>query len=192
MSKFTRAIKRSMWGYSATEYSKKTGKLDWKYIRFDLWCSFLDTFWYSWADPIRGFFRSVRRVIDYIPVVWNSYDWDHSYLLKLMQYKLKRMRKHHEKHHRHVGVEKTIKQLLVCEQLLDRLAKDQYTDHDYSDHLEKWYPNKDFFERLNCRKDNPKESKEFRRIMDHGEYMYQQDVDLFCKTFKKYHRHWWD
>lgn len=191
MSRFFRQLKRSLMSLQATEYAKLTGKRDWKYVRTELYCSFLDTFIYSWLDPIRRFGEFLERCFAYLPLLWVDRDWDHAFLLNMMSFKIKRMKELHIRCKRHVGVEKTIKQLLTCEQLLDRMSKDEYTDKSYHDHNQKWFGGKCILDRLNDPKD-PKESKEFRRIMDHGEYMYQQDVDMFCKIFKKYHRRWWD
>lgn len=190
MSRLFRKLKRALMSVSATQYAKSTGKRDWKYFRYEVYSAVLDTVVYSWLDPMINFTDFLKRCWDYIPLLWSDRDWDHAFLLNMMQFKIKRMKELHIRCKRHVGVEKTIKQLLICEQLLDRLAKDEYTDKTYQEHNEKWYPGMDIWDRLNER--NPKESKEFRKIMDHGEYMYQQDVDLFCKIFKKYHRKWWD
>jgi hypothetical protein len=192
MSKFFRQLSRSLRQAANTEWSKQTGKRDWKYELSELKDAAYDTFFYSWYGTLRSFFKSLKRTIEYIPVVWNNYDWDHVYLLKIMQYKIQRMRKHHEKVRLFVGVERTIDQLKLCEVLLDRLIKDDYTDELYKQHCDKWYPNQDIFERLKNHLDEPVERREFKQIMDHEEYMRKQDMEYLCKVMTKHYRSWWD
>lgn len=191
MGRIYNNLKLSLLSLKATEYAKKTGKLDWKYFGYNLYFKGLDIFIYSWLTPIKRFNSFLKRCWDYLPILWADRDWDYVYLLVLMQFKIKRMKELHMRYKRHVGVEKTIKQLLICEQLLDRMSKDNYIDQAHEEHNKKWHPNTDFFERLN--KHDPKENKEFKKnIIDYGEYMYKQDLELFCKIFKKHVRSWWD
>ena len=39
-------------------------------------------------------FRKIKRIIDYIPVLWDNEDWDVSNLLNLIDYKVSRMAKY--------------------------------------------------------------------------------------------------
>lgn len=38
-------------------------------------------------------FRKIKRIIDYIPILWNNEDWDYEHLLELIEFKLKRIKK---------------------------------------------------------------------------------------------------
>ena len=39
-------------------------------------------------------FRKIKRIIDYIPILWNNEDWDYEHLLELIEFKLKRIKKY--------------------------------------------------------------------------------------------------
>lgn len=39
---------------------------------------------------VRRFFKKVKRVIDFIPMIWKGYDFDYRYSIDLFQYQLKR------------------------------------------------------------------------------------------------------
>lgn len=40
--------------------------------------------------PIRNIFRKTKRVIDFIPILWNGFDFDYRYALELFSHQLKR------------------------------------------------------------------------------------------------------
>ena len=181
-SKFYRVIKRSVKSLMATEY-----------VRLELWCAFLDTFVYSWLTPIVVFFESCRRTFKWFPIIWKDRDWDYNHLFQIMQAKLRFMRERLTEHGNEVwkSRQRKIRQLKTCEALLDRMTKHEYNDKLMAQHREKWYKGMNFFERLN-QPQNEEETKEFLKLMDYEEYMYQQDLELFCEMFKKYHKGWWD
>jgi len=39
---------------------------------------------------VKRFFRRVKRVMDFLPMIWKGYDFDYSYAIELFQYQLKR------------------------------------------------------------------------------------------------------
>lgn len=39
---------------------------------------------------IKRFFRRVKRVIDFLPMIWKGFDFDYRYAIELFQYQLKR------------------------------------------------------------------------------------------------------
>lgn len=41
---------------------------------------------------IKRFFNKIIRLLQYAPIIWNNEDWDFSYMLDLIEFKLKRMR----------------------------------------------------------------------------------------------------
>ena len=36
-------------------------------------------------------YRQIKRLIDYIPIIWKGFDWDYSYAVQLFKHQLKRM-----------------------------------------------------------------------------------------------------
>ncbi len=61
----------------------------WEDFGFFIKHSFIGETWYF----INSFPRNVKIVIDFIPLLWNSFDWDQGYLEELIVFKLKRMEK---------------------------------------------------------------------------------------------------
>ena len=62
--------------------------------------TFLETyvyfFWRKLDDIyifISNFPRCIKILIDYLPIIWGNYDWDHNYFIELIIFKLKRMEK---------------------------------------------------------------------------------------------------
>jgi hypothetical protein len=39
---------------------------------------------------IKLFFKRLKRVIDFLPIIWKGYDWDYRYAVDLFQYQLSR------------------------------------------------------------------------------------------------------
>jgi len=39
---------------------------------------------------VKRFFRRVKRVMDFLPMIWKGYDYDYRYAIELFQYQLKR------------------------------------------------------------------------------------------------------
>lgn len=46
-----------------------------------------------WNKLIGNRIKKLIKIIQWLPILWNDYDWDYSYLLTLIDYKLKRMQK---------------------------------------------------------------------------------------------------
>ena len=47
--------------------------------------------WNKIVYQIKQFFRNIRRVIKWFPVIWKDRDWDYGYLLKILEFKLQQM-----------------------------------------------------------------------------------------------------
>jgi hypothetical protein len=212
MSKFFRTLKRSILSLKATEYSKKTGKRDWTYVRYELWCSFLDTFYYSWKTPIDIFFEFLERVWKWLPVLWRDRNWDHAFILEVLEHKIKLTRECIGKYDRHTTAKRDCQNMRIAEILIRRIREDNYGDSFMEEHDAKWG-------KLEFRRDAPKdnvlfdnkfsksglvranissqeawekEGKEHKRIIDHCLYQKNQDYDYLFKHLKKHLEKWWD
>lgn len=74
------------------------------------------------------FFRNVKRLFQWFPILWEDYDWDYVFLLDIMIFKLDKMAKHHEKNGMVVGSPFYAKQIAECARLLKRVKEDNYRD----------------------------------------------------------------
>lgn len=85
----------------------------------------------EWFYNITGrhlirFLNRVKRLLEFVPVIWNSYDWDHSYATKLFAYQLQRMVNHLEKHKSHVEWQNDVSRIKTALELLERVETDYY------------------------------------------------------------------
>ena len=145
--------------------------------------------------PKRVFQESIESVIFWIPVIWKDRDWDYDFLLKLMEVKIRKMKKFFEEDGVAIHSKKELKEMGIASGLLKRLREEDYTRYLHNKHDEKWGRlelKNNRIERNNVPEEKREiERKEFKDIMDHEDYMVKQDLDYFCKMFKKVRR-WWD
>lgn len=100
---------------------------------------FVDNFYW----PVKQFFRKVIKIIQYVPTLWNDYDWDYSYIYKLLKYKLERS---HDAIDDGFELPKSrnerLKPLKRCIILLENLIRDNYCERElnnyYSKNKPKW------------------------------------------------------
>jgi len=69
---------------------------------------------------VKDFFRRVKRILEYIPVLWDNWDCDYDYILDLLQYKLKRTEKCLRERDRYFGVEEDC---VKIQQVIDSIEK---------------------------------------------------------------------
>lgn len=110
-------------------------------------------------DKIKEWFiikyESIQQLFRWIPIIWKDRDWDSHYLYIIMKFKITKMRALIERCNVHVGHADEIRQMKICEQLLDRMIKDNYMLIDYADKNKCTCPDPDYaFEpsqrRKNC------------------------------------------
>ena len=199
MSKLGRQLIRSIKQASNTIYRQNTGKRDWKYEWFELQCAFLDTVVYSWLTPIEVFYENCVRIIRWIPILWKDRNWSDQRILTILRHKIRFTREVVSKYGHYVNSDKYAQQMLVAETLLERLENpEQYTKLDWEEHRLKW-PHDSWD---NCIENedgsftlpslSEEESKNVKRMMKKAEYMWNQDMEYFCKIFKKHIRKWND
>lgn len=153
---------------------------------------------------IRQFFRNIKRVFYWIPLLWEDRWFDSSWLLLIMEKKLRYDADHYMKYHVAVGGERRAKQMLTCAILCKRLASDDYkTPWDAGARESSWrmwnymvgnvkkvgsliiHTSEGYVE-------DPKLSREFRWATEREDEMKQQDRDLLFKIMKKHLFYWWD
>lgn len=82
----------------------------------------------TWRIHIKRNIRRIGKLFQYLPVIWQNEEWDHYYLYRLIEYKIKRMRKYHQQKQGHVDWELTVAELLRCEELLHNLIEENHED----------------------------------------------------------------
>ena len=88
------------------------------------------------------------NIIQWLPIVWNDRDWDHYYLMKLLEFKLFKKAKLFKKYGNHLDSNKQAKQLKKCAEIFKRLYEDEYTSESFIEHDKKWGNLKMSFEKI--------------------------------------------
>ena len=82
---------------------------------------------------IKEFFRSVKHLIKWFPVIWKDRDWDHYYLLTIMQFKMNGVEEYISKANRHEDVPKISRNLKLCSSLIEKIKTGHY-EVEYQDY----------------------------------------------------------
>ena len=72
--------------------------------------------------------KKIKKIISYIPLLWNDEDWDFYFLFKLMQFKIDRMEKTIRTNNLFVGVEDVCQEMKDCSEHIDKFLN--YDDED--------------------------------------------------------------
>jgi hypothetical protein len=110
-----------------------------------------------------------RNLIRWLPVIWNDFDWDYAFLLRIMEFKFRNMADCLENGFT-TNRFKTSKRLRIAAHLCHRLRKSSY----YHENAKKRY----------------KSFKNHRAIF--AEEIAQQDADMLGLLISKHLRTWWD
>lgn len=149
---------------------------------------------YWLPDKIKRFCRNIRRLRRYLPVIWNNYEFDWTYLTEVMHTKLKLMEEFYESDRPwSMDAKKCLKRIKICRILCERLHT-----FGYNDMLDLKYHQKEFdkfIKALNA--GEPTITCHTigwvdKRWHKYEQHMKQQDLDLLCKLMKKYLFTWWD
>ena len=112
----------------------------------------------------RSLYLSFKRILYWVPVIWCDRDWDHYFLFKLLNHKLRSMESYYKTKSTHSNTHKIIHSIKVSRILTDKLIKEDYFKD--IEHIEKNYK--------------------------HEEYMIKQDLKLLCTLIERYSHYWWD
>lgn len=100
---------------------------------------FFDNKFFEWFQVK---YERIKHLKAWIPFIWKDHDWDFQYLLNVMEFKIRRMRKNFEQCEVHCGTHaKAIKQMIVASELLKRISQDDYTHEIYKNQSKCSCPN---------------------------------------------------
>jgi hypothetical protein len=169
----------------------------------------LSTLFFYLYLPFDIFFSNVKRIIDYVPLLWRDRDWDHSFLMDMLEFKLTRIEKAlkagHCRHDPH-----KMRDLRSMISLLKRIKASEYHDTVFKDHDKKWGKLKLNFgvkeklgdtyvykscvtrSKVKTKEDEQLEAKESRRLYSKVNKLEQEDLDLFFRLLRKRIESLWD
>ena len=158
--------------------------------------------------------QNIKRIFDYIPTLWNNYDFDCSTTLyRIIRKKLSRVEPTLRYGHLLNGP-RYARQIHVAIQVLDRLIAEKYDDEELAPHTEKWGEaimsstpiddgldeddDKKLYEmhithpNVHTEEDEEQQKKEFLAAMTRAGERRQRDIDWVFKHIARWHQRWWD
>jgi hypothetical protein len=139
----------------------------------------------------------IRNLWAYTPIIWRTREWDHAYLLELMEFKMRRMAVaigdnghllHGDRHGR---------QLRVCAELCRRIREDEYYDNlTGPTDFRSWFTPSGHgtyrFHLETYRNGVIVTDAEMRRYYKMAERNRKNDLDYLCRVMSKHLLSWWD
>ena len=164
-----------------------------------------------WYLPKKTY-RFLRKLYAWSPILWNDFDWDYSYLLKILEFKLHRMADTIESNGIIVASDRVAKQIRYATFLIERIQEENYCKEEYAAHEEKWGEGVMNF--VDLPKDDPhygtcsemnmytikskqqgledQEKKEHMVIYERARDTRQKDLDRLFRHMRRYLERWWD
>ena len=139
---------------------------------------------------IKRLFWNIKRVFKWLPVIWHDREFDHSYFLQILSFKLKLMEDfYHSKYAISADRKDCATKIHVCKLLCDRLITNDY--YFTLGRKIKMYPNNKGILQFEILEEGCQLG--ICKDLDHYEsYMQKQDLKLLCKIIQKNLFSWWD
>lgn len=90
--------------------------------------------------PLDQFTTGIQNLIKWFPIIWKDRNWDHSYILEILQHKLILQRECLITNNRHTMVGSDNKYITICLNLIERMKEDYY-ELEYFDYIDEdvWF-----------------------------------------------------
>lgn len=75
----------------------------------------------------------VKNIIKWSPILWSDRDWDHSYILNALKFKIQCTSKYINLHKRYEGYERDVERMNLCIKLIDKYLSSDY-EVEYQDY----------------------------------------------------------
>lgn len=89
---------------------------------------------FEWRHIPRDIQIGFKNLYQWFRIIWSDRNWDHTYFLQIMKFKIERMADYHESRQFYVGWENNVKWMRTCVRLIDRMI-----DTTYEGELHKYY-----------------------------------------------------
>lgn len=144
----------------------------------------------------------IKNSLQYAKFGYSDRDYDHAFLIYLLEFKLKRMKKFFD--NEGIASNKTRdRSLSLCINLLERLKEEENYSVNYNKFTKKWgdpdfYFKNGYMRMRSKREDRLSDSdlkrmkKEYKKAFDDDDAHRERDVALLFDTMKKYYKFWWD
>lgn len=119
----------------------------------------------------------IRNLYKWFPIIWKDRSWDHSYIWKLLEHKLKLHGNAMKKYGHHVDSERDAERMYLCTKLIEKI-RDEYYRNEYYDYQKVEIHWDDLAEDIKTEEDiYSKEGLKELRIEEKGEHL----NDYFAK-----------
>lgn len=136
---------------------------------------------------IREFFRSIKNLIVWFPVIWKDRQWDSWYIEELLLKKITLMRDSTQKRQFYIGWENEVKWMNYCIYLLTMLTKSKYWEDEFDGKI----PSNNGLSSRSIKILGFYQSS-LPSMGYYGDYWEEKARRLFWKIFIWRYEHWWD
>lgn len=140
--------------------------------------------------------RKIRKIIDYLPLLWQDEDWDFAYILRMLQYKLQRTRNAIESNDIVESAPEISEQIRIAEDAIERLLVDDYAPELCAAIEQKYGEYVRPYSALQRRLVTPENELEYQRELvqysEEAQRLRQQDLDLLFRQLRDHIEGWWD
>ncbi|MCJ2163033.1 MULTISPECIES: hypothetical protein [unclassified Pseudodesulfovibrio] len=176
------------------------------------WSHYLTAPWELVDEWYRAVKFGIRNLFQWFPVVWPDRHYTSWGLFNVMRYKLVLMQRELSRNPDYVGAECDLHLMHVCELLIDRYFADEYSEHCFKCHEEKWGEMRSFWEpsydhetgdidpdycmsftdwpNATTPELEMKAWKELRACYEHEHKLADQDIQYLFKLLSKHCRRW--
>jgi len=160
---------------------------------------FMQKIWWHrrYSDWYYNVKYGIRNLFKWFKVVWRDRDYDHSYILTALQFKIKNTRILTENNQRHVGYEEDVANMKRCEELLKNMLEDNYAErcgYDSNRTEIGWIPAEDHpdcYEMINT-DENPQSDDELTDIFKKARELKKAEKAELFKILEDHVEGWWD
>lgn len=103
------------------------------------WLQKISLYWrFEWRHIPNKIFLGIKNIWYWTPVIWKDRNWDSSFLLEIMKFKISLMSESHGKRIPYVGFERNVELMKTVVKLIDKVQNEDYL-HEYYDYYEQKY-----------------------------------------------------
>jgi len=141
---------------------------------------------------MKHFFRRIKRIIDYIPILWKNEDFDYGYILELLAYKLKRTREHIMEHKIIFDYAAVCDQMLEVENQIKAVQADEWMDKEFEEFYNKIGDTDMIFKWDIIKKRSPETKQEYIELLEKRYKTTEVEWEWLFHLLKDNMRNWWD
>jgi len=147
---------------------------------------------YGFIQEIKNLPYNISNIYKWSKVLWNNFDWDDTFLLEIISFKLKSMKKYFENdsciEDSPIVVEQITNCITACDHLITNDFEEKLTDAYYKKYpidLEHW------IEQINTAMtiEQASDFAEMHKIIETKKYLYKE---LLFNTMRDNIETWWD